>query len=228
MDKLVIWGASGHARVVADIIRLQGRYDIAGFILDASEGMSTNSFLGLPVLGGRDILKSLAEQDIRYGIAAIGHCPIRNELAQLVEESGLRLATAIHPSAIIARGVRIGEGSVIAAGAIINPGSDVGKNVILNTCSSVDHDCTIKDGAHLCPGVRLAGGVEIGQESWTGIGSVVVSGVEIGEGTFVGAGSLVIENLPSWTLCYGTPASPVRELDRRWSGLDLSGAPAYT
>jgi acetyltransferase EpsM len=205
MEKIVIYGASGHGRVVCDIIREEGRYEVAGF-LDDGKDFPAGLFEGLPVLGGKEILPSLKNEGIRWAIAAIGDGANRLRVSGLLLNGGLMLAKAVHPSVHLARGVFIGEGTVIAAGAIINPGSRIGDNAIINTGAIVDHDCLVGDGAHICPGACLAGGVRVGRLAWVGLGSRVIQNVSIGEGAVIGAGAVVLKDVPDGATAIGVPA----------------------
>src|SRR5205814_8928108 len=152
--KLVIWGASGHALVVADILRLQGDYELVGFLDDLSPQRHGTEFDSLPIIGGRKQLNRLEELGVSHIIIGFGNCEARLSLAALVRENGFSLATAIHPKAVLADDVRVACGTVIAAGVVINPRARIGENVIVNTAASIDHDCVIEDGAHLCPGTH--------------------------------------------------------------------------
>ena len=192
-DRIVLWGASGHARVVADIVRASGAYEIAGFFED------------------REQLPALRASGVTHLIVAFGNCEARVEAARDAVANGFTLATAIHPSAVISPTARIGSGTVVAANAVINPAAMVGENVIVNTSSSIDHDCVIGDGAHICPGVRLAGGVRVGELTWVGIGAVVADGRTIGRKTMIGAGAVVISDIPDEVVAYGVPARVVRK-----------------
>ena len=209
---IAIWGASGHARVVADILRLCGEFEIVGFIDDRQPERRGEEFLGLPILGGRESLGPLAARGVRHLVLAFGDGGARLRLTREVRAAGFALARAIHPRAVVASDVTVGEGTVIAAGAVVNPGARIGENVIVNTCASVDHDCDVGDGAHVCPGARLAGTVVVGRAAWVGLGAVVIEGVTIGDGTYVGAGSVVVGDLPPGVLAYGVPARVVRSL----------------
>lgn len=208
--KLLLWGASGHAMVVADIIQLRDEYDIIGYLDDVTDARGENDFLGAPIFRGRDSLVTLYRQGVRHAIVAFGNCSARLEVAGHIKAQGFELVTAVHPSAIVARDVLIGEGTVIAAGAVINPGVRIGTNVIINTTASIDHESIIKDGAHACPGVHLAGRVTVGEATWIGIGSTVIDGVRIGAGSFIGAGSVVVRDIPDNSLAFGVPAK-IRE-----------------
>lgn len=207
---MVIWGASGHARVVADIVQTQGVCDIAGFIDDVDPAHKGVPFMGSSILGGREKFPGLLQVGVDKAIVAIGDCAIRMRLADDLRQAGFALVTAIHPSATIAPDVVISAGSVVAAGAVLNPGARVGENAIINTSSSVDHDAVVEDGAHVSPGARLAGGVVVGRGSWIGMGACVKEGVKIGRNVVVGAGAVVLDDLPDRVVAWGVPARVVK------------------
>jgi UDP-N-acetylbacillosamine N-acetyltransferase len=209
---LLVWGASGHAAVVADIVRLAGEFAVAAFLDDVSRVPEGTRFCGLPVYGSRESLRTLRGEGISHVIIGIGNCAARLRLAEEARREGFELATAVHPRAVIAEGVSVGAGSVVAAGAVVNPFARIGENVIVNTCASVDHDTIVEDGAHICPGVRLAGRVRVCQGAWVGIGSSVIDGVRIGAGSIVGAGSVVVRDVPDGVLAYGVPAKVIRKV----------------
>lgn len=210
--RIVIWGASGHALVVADIVRLLGTYEIVGFLDDVNPGRHNTTFHGIPILGGREQLDRLRDSGVECLIIGIGDCAARMKLADVAREKGFSLATAIHPRAIIAADVEIGPGTMVAAGAVINPASKIGSNVIINTSASVDHECLIEDGAHVGPGVNLGGNVTVGSGSWIGIGAKVRNGIVIGARSVVGAGAVVLHDVAAETVVFGVPAK-VKEED---------------
>lgn len=204
--RLVIWGAGGHAKVVADIVRLQGRYVLAGFVDDVDPIGTTGRYLGLPLWRGKRALQRAAVSNPTHLLVALGNCEARLALAERAVESGLTLATAVHPSAVIASDVKMGPGSVVAAAAVICPGCRIGASVIVNTAASVDHDCVIDDGVHVCPGARLAGGVHVGYGAQIGIGASVVEKITIGAEAIIGAGAAVVSNVPARVVAVGVPA----------------------
>jgi acetyltransferase EpsM len=210
--KLVIWGASGHALVVADIIRLQGDYEIVGFLDDVNPERRNTEFKGAPVFGGQEQLDILRRRGVKYLIFGFGDCEARLRLSKLVRAKGFCLATAIHPQAIVAADVPIGPGTTIAAGAVVNPGSKIGENVIINTCASVDHECTVEDGGHIGPGAHLGGRVIVGRGSWIGIGATVSDRVRIGAHSIIGAGAVVLDNIPDGVVAYGIPAGVIKRI----------------
>ena len=206
MKKIVIWGASGHAKVVADILRLNGEYQIEGFLDNVNKGLKGTKFYGAKILGGEELLQELLEHDVSNIIMGFGNCERRLLLTLKVRKMGFNLISAVHPNSVISSDVIIKSGTVIAAGAVINPCSIIGENVIINTSASVDHDCQIGDGVHICPGVHLAGKVHIGRASWIGIGSCVRDNISIGEYSKIGAGSVVVKNIPAGVIAFGNPA----------------------
>jgi acetyltransferase EpsM len=210
MPKVVIWGASGHALVVADTIRLEGVYEIIGMLDDRNPERGGSEYHGFRVLGGREQLEGLRREGVEHAIVGVGDCAARLALADLLVESGFRLATAIHPRAILAADVKVGAGTLVVAGSVINPAAILGDNVIVNTGASVDHECILEDGVHIAPGVHMAAGVEIGRGAWVGIGSIVKERVRIGRGSLIGAGSLVLNDIPDGVIAYGRPAKVVR------------------
>ena len=206
MNKIVIWGASGHAMVVADIIRMRAEYQIVGFLYNITPQRRHVAFCGAQVLGGEELLDELLQQGVNHMILGFGNCSARLRLAEQVKLKGFQLVSAIHPGAIIAKDASIERGVVVAAGAVINSDCKIGENVIINTSSSVDHGCIIGDGAHICPGVHLAGNVTVGSGSWVGIGACVIDNIKIGSSSLIGAGSVVIKNIPDNVVAYGNPA----------------------
>jgi sugar O-acyltransferase (sialic acid O-acetyltransferase NeuD family) len=211
MKNIVVIGASGQARVVIDICRRQGLYEVVG-LLDSYKPLGTICS-GCQVIGTcSDLPAVLASGDLWGGIVAIGDNWTRArkaaEIGRLLPD--FRFVSAIHPSAQIAEDAVIGPGSAVMAGAIVNPGSRTGAFCILNTRCSVDHDCVLDDYASLGPGAVLGGGVRVGAYSAIGIGAVVLQEVHIGSQTVVGAASTVLKHVPDNVVAYGTPARVIR------------------
>lgn len=207
-EKLILYGASGHAKVVADIVRAARQAELAGCV-DDDPSKSGRSIGTLPILGTSAVLPDLRSRQIAGAIVAIGRNDVRTAKAALLESMGFRLATAVHPRAVVAEDVVVGAGTVIMAGAVVNPGARIGRNVIVNTGATVDHDCVLEDGAHLSPGVHLAGHVIVEREAHIGIGASVIPGVRIGAASTVGANSAVIRDVPPGATVAGNPARDV-------------------
>ena len=203
---LLVIGAGGHARVVVDVAEKQGRYRVVGF-LDDRPSLAGTSFMGYPVLGGRDVLR---REDLpSHAFVAIGAPRAREAWQQHLEERGFQIATLLHPSSQVGREVVLGGGCVLMAGAIVNSGSRVGRGVIVNTAASIDHDCEVGEFAHIAPGARLAGGVQVGSRAHVGIGSCVLQNVVIGDDAVVGGGAAVVRSVPAGITVVGVPARPL-------------------
>ncbi len=203
--KVIIWGAGGHAKVVADILRLSG-LEVVGFLDEVNSGRRGQPFFGSVVLGGAEQLDSLLHGGVRCAFVGFGNNRRRLEVGNLLESRGFELVKAIHPAAVVAADVKLGVGTMVAAGAVVNPGSGIGKNVIVNTRASIDHDCVVDDGAHVGPGASVAGSVTIGRCAWLGIGSTIIDKKHLGSDSIVGAGGVVIHDVPDGATVAGVPA----------------------
>lgn len=204
-DKLIIIGASGHGKVVADIAIKINKWQSITF-LDDDESIKTS--MGLEVIG--KTADAFTYKDEADFFVAIGSNITRGKIQEKLIEQGLNVVSLIHPSAIIGTDVEIGIGTAVMAGVVINSSSRIGKGCIINTSSSLDHDNMIEDYAHISPGVRTAGNVGIGKGTWLGIGSVVSNNVNICSGCKVGAGAVVVKDITEPGTYVGIP---VRKID---------------
>ncbi len=204
---LLVWGASGHAKVVADAAIRSGLYEVVGFLDDVSPERAGSRVLGeLAVLGGAEQLERARAGGIAHVVVGIGDNAARQRVAARAKGAGFALATVIHPAAVVADSCTLGEGSFVAAGAVLNPDVSCGTLVIVNTGATVDHDCRLGDAVHVSPGAHIAGKVTIGDRAWIGVGAAVRDGMLIGADTVVGAGAAVVHDLPAGVLAYGVPA----------------------
>jgi sugar O-acyltransferase (sialic acid O-acetyltransferase NeuD family) len=200
MKKLMIIGASGHGKVLADIAEKTGEYSAIAFLDDAVTGTCAR----YEILGKcEDYVKFI---DDYCFIVAIGNAKIRQRIQLQMEKTNARVITLIHPSAVISRGVSVGCGTAIVAGAVINADAKIGKGVIINTCASVDHDCEIGDFSHISVGARLAGNVKVGTNSIISAGATVINNIEICENVVIGAGAVVVKSIEKSGTYIGVPA----------------------
>lgn len=202
-EKLLIIGASGHGKVVADIAIKMNQWQSIAFLDDNS----IEYCMGLEVIGKTvDTLKYKDEADF---FVAIGDNATREMVQKKLISQGLSIATLVHPNAVIAGEVEIGIGTVIMAGVVINSSALIGKGCIVNTSSSLDHDNFIDDYVHISPGSRTAGGVKIGKGTWLGIGSIVRNNTSICSGCIVGAGSVVVKDIIKPGTYIGVPVRSI-------------------
>lgn len=200
-DQLIIVGASGHGKVVADIALKMNKWKAITFLDDNG---NLKESLGLQVIGkSSDAFKYIDDFDI---FIAIGNNDVRKKLQTDLEQKNASIPILIHPNAVIGTHVKIDYGTVIMAGVIINSDTKIGKGCIINTGTTVDHDNMIEDYVHLSPGVNLAGGVKIGDKTWLGIGSMIINNVNITSGCIIGAGSVVVADIIQKGIYVGVPA----------------------
>ncbi len=196
---MYLYGAGGHAKVVAGILTSRG-VRVAGVFDDNPPNAKLRIMEvrdGVQLLGG-----AFPKLDAPM-IITIGHNGRRAELAALIDAS---FGTAIHPSAIIASGVPIGGGSMILHGSVLQAGSRVGRHVLINTAASIDHDNLLGDFVHVSPNATLCGHVEVGEGTHIGAGAVVIPQVKIGRWSTIGAGAVVLRDVPDYATVVGNPA----------------------
>ena len=196
---MYLYGASGHARVITDILVANG-VRVDAFVDD---NVRLAELDGIPVVHDATGLSPM--------IVSIGNNRIRRQIAV-----GLccAFATAVHPRATVSPSASVGEGTVVMAGATVNAAARVGRHCIINTNASVDHECVLGDFVHISPNVALCGNVHVGEGTHIGVGASVIPGVKIGEWVTVGAGATVISDLPDGVTAVGTPARIIKQTKR--------------
>jgi sugar O-acyltransferase (sialic acid O-acetyltransferase NeuD family) len=206
----LIVGAGGHAQVIADVILSRARsgedWQLVGFVDDDVALLGCEIF-GVQVLGHTAQVNEFGPAAV---IVGIGDNITRARVYNQLKASGATFSTAIHPRAVIAENVRLGEGSVVFANAVINTGSTIGPNVIVNTGATIDHHARISASVHIAPGAHLGGTVTVEEGAFLGMGSNVIPNRVIGAWSTVGAGAAVIDDVPPHTTVAGVPAKPVQ------------------
>jgi sugar O-acyltransferase (sialic acid O-acetyltransferase NeuD family) len=211
IENIVVIGASGHAKVVLDIVEKAGRHRIVGLIDSYKERGATCG--GYSVIGAElELAEMVRRGEVQGGIIAVGDNWVRHKLMQRILElaPGFPFVTAVHPSAQLGRDACIGQGTAVMAGAVINSGARVGEFCIVNTNASLDHDCAMGDFSCLMPGATAGGNVRIGRFSVVALGARVIHGITIGDHVVVGAGATVLSDLPDRSVAWGTPARIMR------------------
>ena len=198
MNKIVIYGASGHGKVVADIARSIG-YNEIFFIDDGiNDYDSFESFL------------SKSDKSIMYTLG-IGDNKTREKIFEKIKQKGCKITSLVHKSAIISPSAKIGQGSVIMPGAIINFNAKIGEGTIVNSASVIEHECVIEDFVHISPNAALGGNVKIGKYTHIGIGSAIIQNISIGSNVIVGGGSVVIRDVKANQIVAGNPIKKIRD-----------------
>lgn len=199
--KLLIIGASGHGRVVADIALKTNRWKNIAFLDDDENIKST---IGIEVIGKfSDTIKYINDFEI---FVAIGNNQQREKMHIQLKKAGANIPVLIHPSVILGEKVEVRTGTVVMPGAIINSCSKIGEGCIVNTGATIDHDNIIEDFVHISPGVHLAGMVTVGKRSWLCVGVTVSNNVAITSDCIIGAGAVVVKDITEPGTYVGVPA----------------------
>lgn len=193
---MYLYGASGHAKVIIEILEMIGK-PIAG-LFDDNEAVT--SLLGYKVVR----LQENADKEHNELIISIGNNSIRKKLALTLKG---KFSTAIHPGANISRRAVIEEGTVVMAGGTINADARIGKHCIINSNASVDHDCVLGDYVHVSPNAVLCGNVTVGEGAHIGAGATVIPGIKIGSWAVIGAGAVVVKDIQEGVTVMGNPAT---------------------
>lgn len=195
MNKLILYGAGGHAKVIAELAELNHYTEL----LFCEDQISKNIFLDYPVVS------NISNED--KCVIAIGSNNVRKRLSNVLNNS---FVTLVHPMAQISIRALIGTGTVIMAGVSVNADVTIGKHCIINTNSSIDHDCVIEDFVHLSPNVALGGSVLVGEGTHVGIGACIIQGIKIGKWCTIGAGSVIIRDVPDGCTVVGNPGRIIK------------------
>ncbi len=196
---MYLYGASGHAKVIIDILQEAG-VPVMGLFDDNPD---LKDLCGIKVLG-----KLGPEQHLEEPlIISIGNNSIRARISQQLK---VNYGKAISTTAILSSSAEVGEGSVVMQGAILQAEAQIGKHVIINTGAKIDHECVVDDFAHVSPGAVLCGNVSVGEGTWIGAGAVVIPGIKIGKWCKIGAGTVVIRDVPDMAVVVGNPGKIIK------------------
>jgi len=200
--RLLILGAGGHGRAVADLAGACG-FTVAGF--------TDRPGADPRVLGNDDDLPALARSaSIDAGVIGLGNSALRRrgELFDRLRESGLPIPILAHPRATLSSSVRVGLGSVVFPAVVLGAGTTVGENVVIYSGAIIEHDCRIADHVYISPGVVLSGAVVLEVGAFVGAGAVILPGMTIGKHAIVGAGAVVLADVRTGETVAGVPARP--------------------
>jgi sugar O-acyltransferase (sialic acid O-acetyltransferase NeuD family) len=200
-DRILLYGASGHAKVICEILESQRRIPY-GLIDD---NPLVTSLLDYTVYN--TFQHAAVKPDDQF-IISIGNNRIRKIVAQKL--SGVTFTNAIHPSAVISSRSSIGQGTVVMSNVSVNVHSTIGEHVILNTNCSIDHDCVVEAFVHISPKVALAGNVQVGEGTQIGIGASVKQNIRIGKWVMIGAGAVIIRDVPDYAVVVGNPGRIIK------------------
>jgi acetyltransferase EpsM len=198
---MYLYGASGHAKVIIEILEMMG-ISVAGLFDDNS---AVRELLEYSVTRFPDNF----DRENNELIISIGNNRVRKERSLSLDG---RFGIAIHPKAIISRRAIIEAGTAVMGGVTINADTRIGKHCIINSNASVDHDCVLGDYVHVSPNAVLCGNVTVGEGVHIGAGAIVIPGVNIGDWAVIGAGAVVIKDVPAGITMVGNPAKRISGL----------------
>lgn len=210
MNGYVIIGAGGHARVVINALKMQGEQITGLTDVKYHKDMYCEGF---PVLGTDDCLENIffeGTKNAAIGIGHVGNYHIRKRVYDDACRIGFSFPNVVHPAAIIADSVLLGNAGFFNAGCIINAGADIGDLCIVNTAAIIEHEVFLGFGVHVAPGATVLGAAHIGENSFIGAGCIVLPGVHVGKGCIVGAGSTVLHDIDDYSVVAGNPARILR------------------
>jgi sugar O-acyltransferase (sialic acid O-acetyltransferase NeuD family) len=200
---LLVFGAGGHGRVVADAALRSGQWPA----LWASD-RDVSRCMG-QLLPGVPLRDPSVSQDFDGPV----HVAIGNNAAREKECLALgtqRLATVVHPQATVSPHAGVAPGCFVAAQAVVAPGAQLGAGVIVNHGAVVDHDGTVGSYTHIAPGAVLGGAVRVGVRVLLGSGAVVQPGLSVCDDAVIGAGSVVCADITQAGTYVGAPARRIR------------------
>lgn len=214
-ERILLIGAGPHAKVVLDILLLDKEKQVVG-LTDKNEELWGKKILEVPVLGNDSLVRELLSEDkIDSVILGLGYklISVREKIYDQITKLDVKVATAIHPSATVAKSSSIGKGSVVMAGAVVNPRAKIEENCVVNTGAIIEHDVAIGKGCFVQGGANIAGSVIIGTNSVVGLGASIIEEKRVGTNSIIGAGAVVTEDVPDNLVVVGVPAKKLRRND---------------
>jgi UDP-perosamine 4-acetyltransferase len=211
LPKVVLLGGAGHAKVIIEMFRETGDWEVIGCL---SSDPAERSVCGVPVLGDDAELENIFRRGITHAFPAIGDNRRRCAVAERLHKIGFHLVNAISRRATVSPSAGLDTGIAVMPGAVINAESVICSGAIVNTGATVDHDCHVGPYSHVGPGTNLAGCVRLGSGVLLGIGCRVIPNTLIGEWSIVGAGGVVIADLPPFVTAVGVPARVIKEASK--------------
>lgn len=221
MKNIIIYGASGHAKMIVDIILKNNKYNVVGFI-DSYKPINQDIY-GHKIIGNLDDLPNLIKRyDIQGIVLGIGDNNTRQNIYHRLSKIAITLefVSIVHPTAVLANDIIIPQGTVIMPNVVINANAKIGEFCILNTKSSLGHDSTMADFSSLASGAIVGGNVKIGLCSAICLSASIIQNITIGDHTIIGAASLVLNSVGDFKIAFGSPIDTVsdREANSKYLG----------
>ena len=208
MKRVLIIGAGGHAKVVADALIASGRQVLGLVAREPMGGMHSEVLPGLNVLGTDEVLRNYSptELDLVNGLGGIDCTGLRRRVQERLEAAGWHFSGVRHPAALVSQFADVSASVQLLAACVIQAGARIGVGSIVNTAAVVEHDCVLETYVHVAPRAVLCGNSRVGRNSHIGAGAIVRQGLELGPDTLVGAGAVVVKDFGGRGTLIGVPA----------------------
>ena len=197
---MIVFGASGHGKVIIEILESIGTPHI-----EVWDDAAREPVWQYPVKISQPAGTTIKDEMI----ISIGVNATRKRVAERFTNS-VSFGTAVHAKTCISKRTKIGEGTVVMAGGTVNADTSIGKHCIINTNASIDHDCVLGDYVHISPNATLSGDVHVGEGTHIGAGASIIQGIRIGKWCTIGAGAVIIKDIPDHVTAVGNPARIIK------------------
>lgn len=219
MRRIVGIGAGGHAKILIELLKLTGGYDLVGFT-DTDHKRWGSYLMGCPLLGGDEYLIKLRAEGVTAAFIGVGavSCAgtrVRQRLFAQALSLGFDFPTLEHPAATVSPSAKVGAGTVVMAGVVISAAVQVGTNATIYSNAVIEHDSKLGNDVHVSPGVSIAGTVTLGEGVFVGIGASIIQGVHIGDWATIGAGAAVVNDVAGGKVVVGVPARTLDTAERQ-------------
>lgn len=210
-ERLLIFGAGGHAREVAwlaeqcwgEDIEIVHLVDQSEFLVAGANGRQVQLLQECKALAGDRYLAAVGDSALRE--RAVSHC----------DATGMLATTLVHPRTEASKWLMLGSGSIICAGSVLTTNINIGRHVHINVGCTISHDVSIGNFTTVSPGVHISGNVQIGRHVFVGTGVNIINGAPgtpliIGDGALIAAGACVTKSVQAGTMMAGVPATRKR------------------
>jgi sugar O-acyltransferase (sialic acid O-acetyltransferase NeuD family) len=205
--RILILGTRTFAEEVAEFVSDIPGVEVEGFVENMNRERCAEPLLGLPVIWVDDLPGYV---DTHEAVCALSTTK-RSRFTAQAAAHGMRFATLVHPTSLVAKSATLGPGTIINALSAVGAQVRVGAHVVMNRGVLIGHHTRIGDFVTLAPGSNIAGCSEIGESTYVGMGAIVLDHTKVGACSVVGSGAVVTRDVPSHVQVLGAPARITKE-----------------